>query len=569
MITKAPPQDLDDISSERVSIPGRGDGLIIGYMDAGPESFWNGRVVMLAPKYGETKKNNLRLAYFLVANGFKVLRFDHTNHIGESDGEMHQFDLPSAVVDILDVLNYIENHFEPEEIVLVANSLSARCAYRAAALDQRISRLVCVVGVVNLQQTIKNIYRKDIIGRYLEGKLWGVIDILGFDIDSANFISKLAEAEMHDLEGTVKDAAKIKKPLLHLVAAKDMWVDQHEVAKVTAKSEGQLIEIEEAYHEIGENPEAARKTMEHIARFCMEGLADVPDPLNNYNKKQLVEQNRKERRRLREMYSIKESENEFWNGYLGKFGTIEQASVYIDYFEKVRLLMGNIREHDVILDAGCGNGFLGLSLLHAFEAAHLAKSDLPEVFSYFAIDLTPGGLEQSYQRQAERRMRLLREQKIGLHAATFAYQRFDFDTLKTDEAAFDEGSRLPLATDSVDKVCSSLVVSYLKEPVTFIRELRRILKPGGIAVLSSMKPECDLTVLFHEFISNEAGEEELAMEAQQLLGAAGRIKLKEQSGIYGFYTEEEMVSMVKAAGFSLYDTMRSLGNQANVVRVQK
>ncbi len=556
------------VSSERVTFPSSDGSLIVAYLDGGPESGWNGRFVLLTPRYGETKKNNLRLAYFLAANGFKVLRFDHTNHVGESEGEMSQFSLPGAVVDMLDSLNYIESHFEPAETILVANSLSARCAYRAAAIDRRISRLVCIVGVVNLQQTIQRIYHKDIIGSFLEGKRWGVIDILGFEIDSAHFITKLADEGMHDLSGTLLDAEKIDQPVLHLFAAKDAWVDRSEVQKVIQNTNGRMVEIEDAYHEIGENPDAARVTLQTVTRFCQEGLETVPGELCWPDKRCILEQNKRERNRLRQMYSLQESENDFWDGYLGKFGTIEQASVYVDYFAKIRMLLGNIEEHDVILDAGCGNGFLGLSLLHAIEAALMAKSDVPSSFTYWGIDLTPGGLKQAYVRQTDLKIRLMQQRFSALAEATLAYQRFDFDSLDAGEDGGDKGA-LPFADNSVDKICSSLVVSYLKNPVVYVREIRRVLKAGGTAVLSTMKPDCDLTVLFHEFISNEADEDSIADEAQQLLGAAGRIKVKEQCGIYGFYSEQELISIVEEAGFTVFDTLRALGNQANVIRVTK
>jgi SAM-dependent methyltransferase/alpha-beta hydrolase superfamily lysophospholipase len=567
MIADYQTSDVEDIRSTRVSFPGTEGRLIVGYLDEGDESVWNRRFILLTPKYGETKKNNIRLAYFLVANGFKVLRFDHTNHIGESDGDMAQFTLPGATEDILHALEYAESHFEPSEIILISNSLSARCAYRAVALDARISRVVCIVGVVNLQQTIKNIYQKDIIGTFCQGQEWGTIDILGFDIDSENFISKLAESDMHSLQGTLADASEIKCPLLHLHAAKDIWVDRVEVEQVVARvAAGQLADIEGAYHEIGENPEAAKLTMEQVTRFCLEGSDYSYREFCHPEKKKLFAQNRIERNRLKQIYAVKESENDFWNGYLGKFGTIEQASVYIDYFEKIGALIGTVREGDVIIDAGCGNGFFGLCLLHSLETAIGTRVDFARRFVYYGLDLTPGGLGQAYSRQSMVKSKLIADTYDRVSGVTFAYQRFDFDCIQDDNT---EGGRLPFADGSIDKICSSLVISYLKDPVVFVRELRRVLKPGGVAVLSSMKPDCDMTVLFHEFISMETQEVETADSAQKLLGAAGKIKLKEQSGIYGFFSEEELISIVSSAGFEDYDSFRSLGNQANVIRVTK
>jgi len=543
--------------------------MIVGYLDEGSESDWNGRAVLLAPRYGETKKNNLRLAYLLAANGFKVLRFDYTNHVGESEGEMSRFTLPGAVEDMIESVTYVENHFEPSEIILISNSLSARCAYRAAARDCRVSRVVCIVGVVNLQRTIENIYRKDIIGTFIDGKEWGLINILGFDIDSAHFISRLVEEGMHDVAGTKADAAQIRKPLLHLHASEDVWVDRAEVEKIVRLAGGRFVEVKGAYHEIGENPEASRKAMETVARFCLEGAAKADAPLRHPAKSVLFEQNRKERNRLKEIFSLQESENDFWEGYLGKFGTMEEAKVYIEYFEKVQGLLGTFSEGEVVADIGCGNGFFGLCLLHSLESALGTKSDFPRSFVYYGIDLTPSGVKASFERHSDSRARIGRAfaERPGV---TLAYQRLDLDRLATESV---NGSgrpfRLPFADGSVDKVCCSLVVSYLKDPVSLLREIRRALRPGGTLVFSSMKPNCDLTALYHEFITKDDSSRESGNSALELLGAAGRIKYKEQSGIYGFFSEEELGEMARGAGFSDYDFFRSLGGQANVIRVVK
>ena len=105
--------------------------------------------VLMAPKFGETKKTTLHLAYHLVANGVNVLRFDPTNHVGESEGRMLDFVLPGVVDDIIAGLDYLENHFGVSQVTGVANSLSARCMLRVAVGDPRIKKLICVAGVVD------------------------------------------------------------------------------------------------------------------------------------------------------------------------------------------------------------------------------------------------------------------------------------------------------------------------------------------------------------------------------------------------------------------------------------
>ena len=56
--------------------------------------------IVIPPSYGETKRDSITVAYYLVVNGFNVIRYDCTNHVGESEGEMVNFTLSSAKDDL-------------------------------------------------------------------------------------------------------------------------------------------------------------------------------------------------------------------------------------------------------------------------------------------------------------------------------------------------------------------------------------------------------------------------------------------------------------------------------------
>jgi ubiquinone/menaquinone biosynthesis C-methylase UbiE len=118
------------------------------------------------------------------------------------------------------------------------------------------------------------------------------------------------------------------------------------------------------------------------------------------------------------------------------------------------------------------------------------------------------------------------------------------------------------------------VLSYLKDPLSLMQEFYRILRPGGVAVVSSMKPGCDMTVLYHSYVTQgseaktelEAGNEQ---DASGLLSAAGRIKLKRDAGVYQFFEFEELEQLAALSGFENTRSCRSFGNQANLIRLVK
>lgn len=553
------------IESRLVSFSDARGLKIAAYLDTGPEVEWNGRVVILAPRYGETKKNNLQLGYTLVSNGFRVLRFDQTNHIGESDGAMHQFTLSGAADDILAAVDYVHAQFAPEEIALVALSLSCRSGLRACSLDTRISRLVNVVGMVDMDATLKAIYKRDFFGELSQGADWRMVDILGFEIDGPHFYGDLVASNMMHLEGSIEDAAKVQVPVLHLCAEHDRWVRREDVDRVMDQcSLGRVVQIPDVGHEINENTQALNGAFRQLILFCAEGLPVELSEVQLPDKRSLVGQNKVERLRLQQIMKFADSENDFWGDYLGKFGIIEDAHYYAEYFQAMSAHLGSIRDGDIILDAGCGNGFYGVSVAHSLlQEIDLGFNTIEQVH-YCGIDLTAHGLERSYARQNEELHTLAARSERMRAALNYSYRKIDFDSLTEDSSV-----QLPFADGSVSKLCSSLVLSYLKEPLILMREFYRVLQPGGVAAISSMKPGCDMTVLYHSYVDKDVPDEKRDADANRLLSAAGKIKLKKDSGIYNFFSASELLSLASAAGFKEMSSSRSLGNQANVIRVVK
>jgi len=242
---------------------------------------------------------------------------------------------------------------------------------------------------------------------------------------------------------------------------------------------------------------------------------------------------------------------------------MEQAKYYIEYFSKMGTLIGAFRPADVILDAGCGNGFYGVGVLRSLSQ-HLPLMDSSACpFHYCGIDLTDAGLLRSYSRHIDEMLELQRESLIQLKGVSFSYRKMNFDLVGGAE-----GRQLPFSNGSINKVCSSLLISYLKEPVDLLREFHRILKPGGVAVVSSMKPGCDMTVVYHDSVA-AAYTEGNDRDAKVLLSAAGKIKVKKDVELYHFFTREELSELAREAGFTDIEVYRSFGDQANLIRIVK
>jgi SAM-dependent methyltransferase len=252
-------------------------------------------------------------------------------------------------------------------------------------------------------------------------------------------------------------------------------------------------------------------------------------------------------------------ERQFWTEYLSSYVMLSKVPDYRDYLFLIQELLGDMREGDVVLDVGCGIGYFGAWLLAAFFNHHRKTGMRIPAFRYVGLDFIPAALHQAKAQHDTLLAKYLEERRSrnsrGIHAE-FAYLLEDLN------------QPLALRDDVVQKICCSLVISYLKEPLLCAKELIRVLQPGGKIVVTSLKPYPDLSQIYRNFI-REAETEQDIVEARRLLSSAGRIRQKEGEGHYSFYSEKELVALMVAIGGENVEAHRSFGNQANVVVATK
>ncbi len=545
------------VDSQIVIFHSRAGKRIVGVMDTCEAVPDDAPYVVICPKFGESKKNNLQLSYQLAANGMRVLRFDHSNHVGESDGNIEQYTFSSAIEDIIAAVDYLEKTHSVTRIRLVANSLSARCALRVAAVDRRIERLATLVGVIDFQHTAREVYQRDMVAEYLAGQMQGISDILGHQVDVDAFLQDCIRHDLHTLEGSIADIRKVRCPVYLLSAERDVWVTTEQVERLMAAGDCvHHINIPGAMHELRESPEAAKFAVDQLihairAKSPLKKLTGRKDSIRQPCKARLFQQNRLERDRLRNAAPEREDEQTFWKAYLDKYNILESVGDYQEYLDLIGRCLGPVESDHIYFDCGCGNGLFGAWCLRDLLQRQADFGDSPPL--YFGLDLTAKGLGDAVKRHNSVSL-----DEIPLNRL---YYRFDLDAIDAPRGA---AKRLPFEDDAVDRICCSLLISYLKQPDYLMDELFRILKPGGKMIVSSMKPYCDLSVIYKDVVEEARGEQTL-QSARDLLSAAGAIKLKEEEGIYKFYEKHELMEVAIAAGFREPKVYRSFGDQANLV----
>ena len=555
------------IQSEIVSYNNFENKTIIGFYDYIDRDTKNS-LIIIPPAFGETKRDSLKISYFLVKNGFNVLRYDTTCHAGESEGEIIDATFGRMKNDLISTLDFVEKKFNVDNIGVVSTSLAVRIAVKACSEDKRIKFLLGLVGIIDIRSTLKSIYYQDIIGEILEGNYQGEIidDIMGFEVSIDFAISAISE-KYHDLESTKADMKKINIPITFIVAENDPWVninDTKNALDCCLNNNTEFIIIPNAMHQINENPDAANLALRKIVINCRKnlnvdnmGLEDVIEP----TQEELTYQWKIEEERLKNLLKKSlETEKEFWGKYLSKFVLINKSKDYRSFLKQIIDLL-DIRQGENILDAGCGNGHFGAWLLESFiEKIYKEKIEFEKFSSinYFGIDFVEKSIKEGILKHFNMLRRIYKE----------LYIREKYKIISYKYILVDLDYQLPLIDNCFDKICCNLVISYVKDAQFTVSELFRTLKPGGKILFSSLKPFVDLSQIYRNFVVQTENDEELE-EARKLLSAAGKAKQKESAGFYNFFSEKELEEFLRITGAKNIRSLRTFSNQANITIGEK
>jgi ubiquinone/menaquinone biosynthesis C-methylase UbiE len=525
-------------------------------------------VVIVSPAYGETKENNLLVSAYFAANRYRGLRFDWTDHVGESDGEIFASTLSKMKLDLTTLVDYVERQYPGLKIGIAATSLAARVALKIVAGDPRPNFLVCFSPVVDLQGTLTTVYREDLVGSVRRGKRYGTLNILGFSIDADNFLKDSIEEGFSDISSARIDAGRIKTPAFFVVGQRDSWVCTADARAIfnTINSEAkELTVLPIMLHRILENPTTAKGALHATVRSVMKSLTDggsesieILHPSETGISTREIE----EKEHLRDLYVYtKSEERHFWQEYLGNFKFIINVHDFYNLLESIYNHLGEAWSGQKILDAGCGGGNYGLFLLT--KQFYRAQQDLQYLrmhpIHYFGIDFVTSAVIES-----NLRMNQLADQFRDKIWGT----RTKVNLVESNFVLGDLDVGIPFPNEFFDQVCCNLVLSYLQKPKKALRELWRVMRPGGKIVITSLKPSADLSEIYRNFISVAESARELE-EGRKLLTNAGMIKIKEVRGLYHFYTEKELREAVREAGFFRARTFRSFGDQANIIVCSK
>ena len=140
--------------------------------------------------------------------------------------------------------------------------------------------------------------------------------------------------------------------------------------------------------------------------------------------------------------------------------------------------------------------------------------------------------------------------------------------MKMPWAQVDLGRPLPFPDNKFDRIVSNLVLGYISDPLAALKELYRVLAPGGRMVISNLKPHGDFSGIYQSLVRNAALPQQ-RKEARDLLSNYGKIRQAEREGQFCFFDRTQWESNVTALGCINAKVYPTFAGQAYLITLEK
>jgi SAM-dependent methyltransferase/alpha-beta hydrolase superfamily lysophospholipase len=547
------------IVSEQVECRNARGQRIVGYLDQPENALPGCPAVLICPDYAESKQTYVALAYYLAANGFHVLRYDHSNHVGESDGDAGNTTMSGFRADLEAMLGMLAER-TGGSVGIIASGVAARVALKAAALGARTQLLILLSSLVDLQEACLATHHDDFVISFLRGKKRGVSNLFGLKIDADRFLEDAISEGYADLRTTQRDARQVQVPVVFFCAETESGGGRASVEQVIGAMQHTAVQLHSLPHSVRRLHDDPRKEwamFRQIVSLCIDHLCPAESGRTIIDPPELVigRQNRLERQRGKTRPRPYSKTN---NGdpCMEHFHCLANVPEYWHLLDQIGRLIEPLTTGAAILDVGCGSGNFGMYLLLEELYHRRTSPDAPSRgLRYVGMERESAVLQQA------------RQNFSVLVPAVNGTRRTTQRTVLSLTSA-DLNRTLPFSDSQFQAIVCNLALGYAEDAVFSIRELLRVLAPGGRIVVSSLKPYADLMEIYRNFRVRTSHAEELE-EAERLLDTTSRIKQAESDGLFRSFRPDELAMLLMMSGATQPRITSAFGNQAYVMVAEK
>ena len=526
-------------------------------------------IVLVIPGFGSTQTDYIPLSFHLAANHLRVLRYDHSNHVGQSDGSVLQFTLSNMQADLQSVLDFVHTTWPSAPVALLAEDIAARVAMKVTAQSRSTDRLFLLNPVLDLETALSTVARSNVIETYRQGHRQGVVNLWGLNVNFDKFVGNAITGEYVDLASLTADLAQLITPPVILVSPRknrpieDIFGPQHLPFHATGTAPPVQSLPADLSGESGAYDERRAAAFKTILKLLSTPPIDGPPPAQERepNLRQVYQQRQWEHERIRTRYHVSQAtRSALWGAHLAHLPQLEHLPDYSAMTNELYRRLLPLEPGMTVLDIGCGQrNFARLMLTNqAYRSAqHSRRTTVP---------LRYVGLDQSAQslRLAEQELHTFAKELPGtLRTAVPTAQLMTTRWMLTDWNV-----SLPFTDGSIKRILCHLSLSFTPSPLHCLRQMLRVLHPDGTAVVTCFQPHTDLSTLFRRHLL-ATGHDELGSPAQIVLHYLGRLREAIRHGLLHNYERDEFAHLLVHAGAGPIQFVSVLDNQLLLAIVQK
>ena len=524
--------------------------------------------IILAPGYGQTALDYTALAYYLAAHHFRVLRYDPTNHIGNSEGELQQTTLRSMQHDLERVIEFVRQTWPQAPVVVIASDLAARAALKTASHVRPLDLLLLVNPTIDVATMLMAVHGHDLIADYQFGLRRGVCNLLGLNVNVDQFVGDLVAGRCTDLESTLEDLRLIRSPLCIATSPADSSAlpptDLPHAFMTALGTHTRLVNISAPVTDRqldlhGTPPASFRQILKQIGSIL--ALQNLPAQEEIAAQPAVARQHR-----LEKEYTFLRHDGSQINrealcaAHLAQLPHLGNLHEYRKLLDDLYGLMSPLEPGAVLVDAGVGQSDLTRAALvnHTYRAGKASWTGRPSPVMV--------GVGRSRERLSQARHAVLvlqRELATGFVGRLSAMPPLSIGWLQADWM-----NALPFKSGSVSRLVCNLSLPYVPSPLAALREWHRVLHPEGSLILTAFHPNTDLSPLYRRHI-RQANQDEFSVQAQPLLYYFARLREAIRHGVLHTFNEADLGALLRQCGIASFRILPILEGQALVAIVGK
>jgi len=549
------------VSTRRECRNARGQMIAVTDNHARHQLSPNAPIVLIVPGFGLTQTDYAPLSFSLAANRFRILRYDHTNHVGQSDGDIPQITLRSMQSDLQSVLDFVHATWPTAPLTLLAEDIAARVAVKTLARNNPADQLLLLNPVLDIDTALSTVYPPDAVGGYRQGVRRGIANLWGLNVNFDQFVGDAIAGDYADLASSAADLARLTIPPVILTSPEshrpleDVFGPQRRVfsamgiAPVIVPLQTDVSRESLAYDE---RHTTAFRT---IFKLISTPLIGSPRSIHMHepNMRDIRRQQQLEHERIRVRHHVSQAaRSALWVAHLAQLPQLGNQPDYWALENKLYRRLLPLEPGMNVLDIGCGESDLARIMLtdQIYRSAHRSGSPA-DPLRYIGA-----GYAQESLALAERQIRTFAQELPCSLTTAFPADRF----VETRWLHTGWHSPLPFIEDSIHRILCHLSLSFSPSPLHSLRQALRVLHPEGRAVITVLQPHTDLTTLFHRHL-RASDQHESGASSQIILHHLGRLREAIRHGLLHSYERTDLGRLLVHAGAGPTQIVPILGNQ--------